>query len=63
MYIKLYTCIYKRASLMVKMLCYGHGDTSSNPVRVMVTIYSLFQIKISNRKKYHRLDYLKQLPL
>lgn len=35
---------------MVKMLCYGHSDTSSNPVRVMVTIYSLFQIKISNRK-------------
>jgi hypothetical protein len=23
---------------MVKMLCYGHGDTSSNPVRVIVAI-------------------------
>ena len=38
MYIKLNTCIYIRASLMVKMLCYGHGDTSSNPVRVIVAI-------------------------
>ena len=36
MCIKLDTCIYRRASLMDKMLCYGHGDTSSNPVRVIV---------------------------
>ena len=47
MCIKLDTCIYKHASLMVKMLCYGHGDTSSNPVRVITTTYSLFSIKIS----------------
>ena len=38
MCIKLDTCIYKHASLMAKMLCYGHGDTSSNPVRVIVVI-------------------------
>ena len=55
--------IYRRASLMVKMLCYGHGDTSSNPVRVILIIYSLFQIKIFNCKYYRRLNYLKQLPL
>ena len=46
MCIKLNTCIYIRASLMVKMLCYGHGDTSSNLVRVMVAIY--------NCKEYRR---------
>ena len=36
MCIKFDICIYRRASLMAKMLCYGHGDTSSNPVRVIV---------------------------
>ena len=42
MCIILNTCIYRCASLMVKMLCYGHGDTSSNPVRVIIIVYSLF---------------------
>lgn len=52
MCIKLDTCVYRRASLMVKMLCYGHGDTSSNPVRVIITIYSLFLITISNKLRF-----------
>ena len=46
MCIKIYTYINWRVSLMVKMLCYGHGDTSSNLVRVMVAIY--------NCKEYRR---------
>ena len=36
MYIIIYT--NRRPSLMVRMLCYGHGDTSSNLVDVIVTI-------------------------
>ena len=43
MCIKFYAYINRHASLMVRMLCYGHGDTSSNLVHVIVVIYnSLF---------------------
>ncbi len=38
-------CIYRRASLMAKMLCYGHGDTSSNPVRVIICFKLKFKIE------------------
>ena len=32
--------IERHPILMVRMLCYGHGDTSSNLVGVIVPIYS-----------------------
>jgi hypothetical protein len=34
---------------MAKMLCYGHGDTSSNPVRVI--LYFILKFLIEKHRK------------